>query len=615
MEDDILEDEPWGSDSDSNPNPNSDTDVPTGSSTIPEGDYPSPKTESPSDSEATVGHILASERIIVGDTENKINIYVDIDRRDEIRLGDYVQIPYSVGDGSEKYLFAVVSSLRYEPYTQVNDKSQSYAEVSLGDEVDEREFVLVAETKPLSIVESEGDGDGYGRKPVDQIPKPNTPSSLARDEDVLRTGLNVPGDGIFAGYMAVGGRRIEVDGEPLAYYLENPGIDPSGEVEEGEPAVFRHMLVAGSTGKGKTHFTKNILRQLSSEKRYPIDEYGSGETLRMRLNTVVIDPEGEYVEMSEDNPELPEDDERRLRRRGVKTGGIDDLEVFVPTVAGAPAPSAPSYREFTVPFGIVDDVPELLMPFDPSPVTRRAISDCLNAYFSTADDPTYEGFTDYMETNDSSEVNAVKEANSIADATWDAVMRRVVDNGVYHRVFDNGTDPLTEITDDVFDEGQTTVIPTSHIRGAVEDLVVLSLLALVIENKISEHDVDDEIKNTPIFVATDEAHNYFAEADTTRGRYVVEKARAAVKQGRKDLLGLGMITQNPEDIDDEILKQINTNIFMGLRDEVVERVPSIPSQFRSEIPTFGKGEAVVKAPDVEAVEVEGLRYCVTKHGN
>jgi hypothetical protein len=74
-----------------------------------------------------------------------------------------------------------------------------------------------------------------------------------------------------------------------------------------------------------------------------------------------------------------------------------------------------------------------------------------------------------------------------------------------------------------------------------------------------------------------------------------------------------MITQNPEDIDDDILKQINTNVFLGLREEVVEKVPSIPREFKRNIPKFGKGQAVVKAPDVEAVEVVGLSDCVTKH--
>ncbi|EMA66170.1 ATP-binding protein [Halorubrum kocurii] len=118
-----------------------------------------------------------------------------------------------------------------------------------------------------------------------------------------------------------------------------------------------------------------------------------------------------------------------------------------------------------------------------------------------------------------------------------------------------------------------------------------------------------------MLVAVDEAHNYLASASSLREEYILRRARVAVKQGRKYKLGLCLITQNPDDVDDDVIKQINTNIFLGLKAEVVDDVPSIPSEFKKDLPNFGKGQAVVKAPDVEAVEVKGLPYCVTRHGN
>jgi len=52
---------------------------------------------------------------------------------------------------------------------------------------------------------------------------------------------------------------MKIDGDDFPYYIQNPGIDPdTGDVEDGEPAVFRHTLVAGSTGAGKTHFTRTF---------------------------------------------------------------------------------------------------------------------------------------------------------------------------------------------------------------------------------------------------------------------------------------------------------------------------------------------------------------------
>jgi hypothetical protein len=57
------------------------------------------------------------------------------------------------------------------------------------------------------------------------------------------------------------------------------------------------------------------------------------------------------------------------------------------------------------------------------------------------------------------------------------------------------------------------------------------------------------------------------------------------------------------------------NVFLHLREEVIEDVPSMPRGYKRDIPKFGKGQAVIKAPDVETVEVVGLPYCLTRHDN
>jgi DNA helicase HerA-like ATPase len=315
--------------------------------------------------------------------------------------------------------------------------------------------------------------------------------------------------------------------------------------------------------------------------------------------------------MGDDNPELDDERAAKLRRQGVEVGGVDDLEVFVPEVANTNDPSVGSSRGFGIPFELVADRPQLIMPYEPTEVTRGAIENVLRAYFDQVADGsrgTYREFISYLER----EEEPLKDHYEINDGTWGAVMRRVRDS-TYRHVFDQGMTSLTEITDEMFREGRVTIIPTSHLRGSKEEPVVLSVLSFIIENKIDDHDVDEHIKDTPMLVAVDEAHNYFSSPDSLREAYIVSRAREAVKQGRKDKLGLMMITQNPEDIDGDILKRTNTNVFLGLRDEVVEKVPSVPSGFKRDIPKFGKGQAVVKAPDVEAVEIAGLDVCVTKH--
>jgi DNA helicase HerA-like ATPase len=70
--------------------------------------------------------------------------------------------------------------------------------------------------------------------------------------------------------------------------------------------------------------------------------------------------------------------------------------------------------------------------------------------------------------------------------------------------------------------------------------------------------------------------NFVSSPDNIREAYIVGRAREAVKQGLKDKLGLMMIIRNPGDIDGDILEQVNTNVFLQLRDEFVEDVSSVP---------------------------------------
>lgn len=591
------------------------------SETIPEESVPNSTVEP---SEGEVGHVLASEKIRVTRSEYNVNAFVTTGQRDNVRVGDYVQIPYP--DGSDE-LFSAVDGLRYETYTELDDKSDTHNQISRHRQLDESEFVLVAELEPVAIVRDRD--DDLERGIVNRIPKPNTTVSLSRDNDYLRTGLNIPHEGIFAGYLSVGGDTMTIDGEEFPYYITNPGIDPaSGEREDGEPAIFRHTLVAGSTGAGKTHYTKNLLRQYVGGKRYPVgtpQSQGEDEQ-HSRLGIVVFDPENEYWQMRDDSDELTDEQRQKLRRQGIEYDGIEDLEVFVPEVDNTRSPETGESQSLTIPFSVVKREPRLLMPFDQgSDITRGAIKSSIAAYFSCFDEenkrwskrdinsPRYDDFVDFIDEHDDSE-SQLREANEIGDGTWSAVRRRVIKRE-YFDVFDTGTNPFTDITEQLFREGRMSVIPTSHLRGEREYLVVLSILAYIIENKIDDFEVDRAVKQTPLLVAVDEAHNYFSRPDNIREAYIVSRAREAVKQGRKDQLGLMMITQNPEDIDGDILKQTNTNVLLHLREEVVEDVASVPRGYKRDIPKFGKGQAVIKAPDVEAVEVNGLPYCLTRHDN
>ena len=589
--------------------------------------------------EDEIGHILGGNNIRIGRTEHLVEAYITTDRREDVQVGDYVQVPYP---GRGESLFAAVEALRYEPYTDLDDTSDTHHDIVSEESVDESEYVLVAELDPIASIEIDDTAaeaeEKYERGIVSRIPKPNADVTLTEDEAFLRTGLNIPHSGVFCGHLAVAGDRKTVADKPVPYYIDNPGSVQDGaggfEVESGEPAIWRHTLVAGSTGKGKTHFTKNLLRQFIGGKRYPVGN------AHKELGVVIFDPANEYWQMRENNEELQPGGEKaalgeELRNSSINTGGLgDDLQVFAPEVDGASPDESGERYPFSIPFSLVAEHPQLLMPYKATAVTRGALEDCLDDYFdqfhepekvegdgepSLVDDdgnvPQYEDFIHFLNQNDH-EGSMLRERNEIGSGTWGAVMRRAK-RSEFGAVFDADANRLDEVAHRMFEPGQVTVIPTRHLTSKRESLVVLSVLSYIIENKLKSDGADPNVSETPLMVGVDEAHNYLSSpsSDDVRGQYIVNQARDAVRQGRKDQLGMMMITQNPEDIDDDILKQTNTNVFLGLRAEVVQRVPSIPPEFARDIPKFGKGQAAVKAPDVEAVEVTGLSECLTKHGD
>ncbi|MDB2274333.1 ATP-binding protein [Halorubrum ezzemoulense] len=565
----------------------------------------------------SLGHVaLKDSQLFVGRSEMQIIAYIDQHERDGLRVGNYVCIPYpdaTTEPNEDEVLLAAIDRLEYRPITEVNDWVDGGGYSDFG----EQNLAYVSHLDPIAIVKHDRLKDTLTRQTVDRPPKPGEDVHLIEDEEILRVGLNIPSDGIYIGDMAVSGDFIPNDENPLTYLLSNPN-STDGTADEGEPAIFRHLLVAGSTGKGKTHFSKNILRQCAVSKQYPIEvppeeqeAFGIDDDIRHRyLNLFVIDPEDEYVEMRDDNPGLSPEKARELEDKGVAVGGLDDdLQVFAPVTANS-QPTLDDIRTFGIPFSVVEKRPQLLLSSRPKDPTFNAIRNVLNAYFGRFDDdsndePTYNDFETWLELNGDQIVNN--------DNILAAVERRVT-GPIYDRVFDHGSTSLDEYTNDMFNRGQVTVVPTGHLRGETEKLVLLALMTHIVENKIDTGVEHPQIKGTPMLLCVDEAHEYLSSTDRPREKYLVQNFRQAAKRGRKDKFGLYMVTQNPQDIDDEILKQTNTRIYLGLQPEVVERI-RIPADYEDQIVTFDKGQAVVDAPDVRPVEVQGLDVCVTNHSN
>jgi hypothetical protein len=122
------------------------------------------------------------------------------------------------------------------------------------------------------------------------------------------------------------------------------------------------------------------------------------------------------------------------------------------------------------------------------------------------------------------------------------------------------------------------------------------------------------VKNTPVILALDEAHRYLSDAASAHSRRIISRFADAARQGRKEALGLFLITQDPQDIDGTVLKQVNTRIILNLSNDTAIKALNVPAAYEKRIPYLKKGQMIVHSPDnSDTVEITGLSTCVVRH--
>ncbi|MDB2238056.1 ATP-binding protein [Halorubrum ezzemoulense] len=557
----------------------------------------------PAGSDAGLGVVSVSQGLRVAEEEDETSLkaFVTTGNRESVRLGKYLLIPYPDGER----LFCRITGLEYAQEFQSDDATEIHARRQMRrDEFAERDYKFVADLEPMSVVY--GEGEGMKRRMTDRVPKPGAVVEEADDDAEIKTGLKIPDDGVFLGHLSVGGEKVRTAAEP-------PTVDyrVKDDYGDGDPLAFRHTLVAGGTGSGKTHASKNVLRQyLDSDRTYPM---GDGRESRMAV--VQFDPQDEYAQMHDDNPDLDDAFARRLEREGIAHGGHDDTVALVPRVANATYPGE-GHRaervEFTIPFSLAKDMPWLVAGSGLNDNQYPALLTLINRFFDNYGDAgTYSEFLSYLD--DPALKEELHESGRIHEATFDAVKRRV--RGVPSGIFDQDAKPITELDHTLVRPGGLSVVPTYHLpTSRQKEIVVLAVAGLLVDDKLSNDPESDRIKETPLLVGMDEAHNFLADADNVQAQKVVQKFTEAAKQGRKERLGLFLITQDPQDVAESVFKQVNTKIVLNLGDEDAISSVNIPSNLAGKVPYMEKGQMVVYSPDnSEPVELIGLSECVTRH--
>ena len=548
------------------------------------------------------------EPIEITENVSKIVGYISANQREKIRLGTYVIVPYE-----NENLFGKFTKLQYRQEFSVDDATEIHSKRTLASsnsKMNEEDYKLLTTINPICILYEKKSSSGLQRRMADRIPKPNTPILPVLDKEMVQTGLNIPKEGVFLGHLSVGGELVKTNSIPptVAYYLRN-------DYSSGDPLIFRHMLVCGSTGTGKTFLTKNILRQFITEKsRY---RQRSDHGIQNLPCLIIMDPQDEYSQLYE-NRNLTDSEKFEFDSENVAYGGVKETRTFAAKVDGEryAGKSRAEQVEFTIPFSFVRSNPWILETVDLTDNQRNGLEILIADYFKNSTSknivPTYLGFKTFVEDPFQREYYT-DQTKKIHESSYDGIARKAL-NKTYERIFDKDAKPITELYETVFKPGQISVFPTEYINNSkIRDLIVLTMMTVIVDNKLSTSG-NETVKNTPIILVLDEAHRYLSNSSGTMSGKIISKFSEAAKQGRKEGLGLFLITQDPQDIETEILKQVNTKIILNLNNDAAINSVKVPIEYEKRVPYLKKGQMIIHSPDNgDIVEITGLSNCVVKH--
>ncbi|MFB6096933.1 MAG: AAA family ATPase, partial [Haloferacaceae archaeon] len=212
-----------------------------------------------------IGTISVSQGLRVAEDgdDTALKAFITTGNRDAVRLGKYLLVPYP----DDELLFCRITALEYAQEFQADDATEIHARRAMRrSDFEERDYKFMAALEPVAVL-FDDDGE-LKRRMTDRVPKPGAVVTEATDASQIKTGLKIPEEGIFLGHLSVGGEKVRTAAEP-------PTIDYrlNDDYADGDPLVFRHTLVAGGTGSGKTHASKNVLRQfLADDRTYRMDD-------------------------------------------------------------------------------------------------------------------------------------------------------------------------------------------------------------------------------------------------------------------------------------------------------------------------------------------------------
>lgn len=348
----------------------------------------------------------------------------------------------------------------------------------------------------------------------------------------------------------------------------------------------RNVGIFGTVGSGKTN-TAQVLIEEATKLGYAV---------------VVIDVEGEYVNMDKPSTELHE----KLEKLDLKPEGVSKFKVFFPTGSDRARPDA---LEFDINFGDVD--PYILTEILNLTEAQERV------FFDIAEKLTKERrYTGEAVKKEDEQAGLFLlgefEARPLKYTIWD-FFKELSDESEYvtnykgtkspiwalrgrlgriakNRLFDRkiGSPRIHEI----LKPSQISVVDVSTASDDVKNITIAWILQKIFDIKLKEPDTPKTL------IVIEEAHTFISRESVDRMRATMDMLKTIARRGRKRWLCLCFISQQPAHIPNEIFELCNTRVVHCTKslfniNPLKETAGGVNEKIWDVLPTLGPGQAIV----------------------
>jgi DNA helicase HerA-like ATPase len=173
---------------------------------------------------------------------------------------------------------------------------------------------------------------------------------------------------------------------------------------------------------------------------------------------------------------------------------------------------------------------------------------------------------------------------------------------------------------DLFAPGRCTILQLSDIEQHEQQVIVGTLLRRVNKARMltvrEEATGGENFLNYPVFTLLEEAHRFAPAGASVVSTNILKQI---LSEGRKFGVGIGLITQRPGKLDQDVLSQCMTQIIMRIvnpidQDTVAKTVEGAGRAMLAELPALTKGQAVISGVGINTPVMCRIRPRLTAHG-